>query len=327
MTFGISNISKTSSLLSILQSNQSQLDDLTQQLSSGQKSQTLTGYAQQGRQFLDLHSSLTAANAYVSSAGTVSTFLSGYDTSLSDLSNVANQLQQGLQNLTSDLTGTMPPSFGALVNGLEVETSATLNTQVGSRYIFAGTRYGTVPVQDISTLPALTTPAPFAAATSPALADYDTQFPGPAGGVPQAWTQAKATIAPQVTLSYGVSSNDPSIQQLVFALQNAAAATTAAEPNRSQYLNYARTAVDQAVSGLQALQAVNAGNVNHVTAVTTAQKQSVTTLTNMLGGVQNIDSTQVATQISSLQTQIQASYKATATLLNLSIVSYLGTTG
>ena len=156
--------------------------------------------------------------------------------------------------------------------------------------------------------------------TSPALPAYDSQAPGNNAA---AWASPSATIAPGQTLDYGISSNDPSIQQLVFALQNAAAATTSGGATQQQYITLAQGAVAQALSGLQALQAQNGANTNQVTAAQTAQQQSVTTLTTILGGIQNVNTTQLSEQITSLQNQMEASYKVTSSLLNLSLVNYL----
>jgi len=324
MNYGISGAGIVGTMTAILNSNQSTLTNLSEQLSTGQKSQSLSGYGESGRQLLDLNSSIAAANAYVSSADTVSTFLNGYNTTLTQLVSDANQLSQGLSSLSDATNGTAAASFASLVNGLQTDVSVTLNTPAGNRYLYSGTRYSTPPVQSIGSLPPLTSPAPFTAVTAPALPDYDTDA-GTPGGNAAAWAQPSVTIAAGETISYGISSNNPAIQQLVYAIQNAQAATNASNPERSQYLSLAQNAVQQAVTGLQALQAQNGSNLSQVTAVETAQKQSVTTLTNLLGNVQDADATTVSAQISALQTQMEASYKVTSSLLSLSLVNYLGT--
>ena len=324
MSIGISGAGILTTMTTILQNNQSQLTTLSEELSTGNKSQSLSGYGEQGRQLLDLNTSIAAANAYVSSSATVSTFLNGYDTTLTELVNDATQLSQGLSSLTDATSGSAAASFSSLVSGLQTDVGTTLNTQVGNRYLFSGTRYETPPVQTLSLLPALTTPAAFTAVASPALPSYDTE----AGSGPNAaaWATPKVTIEAGETISYGINSNNPAIQQLVFALQNAAAATNTSDPNRSQYLSLAQNAAQQALQGLQGLQASNGANLSQVTSVQSAQKTSVTTLTDLLQGIQGADPTQVSAQISALQTQMQASYKVTGSLLNLSLLNYLGTT-
>jgi flagellin-like hook-associated protein FlgL len=328
MSMGVSNLGATSPLTLIMHNNQTQLTTLGDELSSGQAQQTLAGYGAQGQQVLDLNNSIAAANAYVGSTTTVSTYLNGYDDSLTQLVKDANQLSQGLSNLTSGAGGNSTlATLGALVNGLNVDVSATLNTQVGNRYIFSGTRYGTPPVLDIGSLPPLAAPAPFAAVASPLLPAYDTDAASAPAGEAAAWAQPTATIAPGEAISYGVTSNDPAIQRLVFALQNASAATAATGATQTQYISLAQSAVQQALSGLQTLQAQNGANLAQVTSAQTAQKQSVATLTNILNGITGVDTTQISIQIANLQTQMDASYKITNTLLNLSLASFLTSAG
>lgn len=325
---GVSNLGTTSLLTQILQNNQTQLNTLSEELSSGQAQQTLAGYGAQGQQVLDLNNSIGAANAYVGSTTTVSTYLNGYNDALTNLVNDANQLSGTLSNLSSTTSGSSSlATLTALVNGLNVDVSATLNTQVGNRYIFSGTRYGTPPVLDIGSLAPLAAPAPFAAVASPLLPAYDTDAAAHPAGEPSAWAQPTVTIAPDESISYGITSNDPAIQQLVFALQNASAATTATGATQSQYVSLAQSAVEQALSGLQTLQARNGANITQVSSAQTAQQQSVTTLTNILDGITGVDTTQLSAQIASLQTQMEASYKVTSSLLNLSLANVLTTAG
>ncbi|MBV9862948.1 MAG: hypothetical protein JO267_12480 [Alphaproteobacteria bacterium] len=326
MSLGITGAGMVTMMTSILESNQGQLTTLGEELSSGQKSQTLSGYGENAQQLLNLNSSIAAANAYVGSATTVSTDLSAYNDALGELVSDATQLSQGITSLTDNSSGTSAASFSALVSGLATDATTTLNTQSGTRYLFAGTRYTTAPVDAIGSLPGLTSPTAFTAVTAPALPDYDTDYASSPGGDAAAWGSPTVTIAAGETISYGISSNNPAIQQLVYSLQNAQAATTASEPDRTQYLNLAQNAAQQALSGLQSLQAGNAANISQVNTVQTAQKQSVSTLTNMLDGIQGVDTTQLSAQISSLQTQMEASYKVTSSLLSLSLVNYLGST-
>ncbi len=53
------------------------------------------------------------------------------------------------------------------------------------------------------------------------------------------------------------------------------------------------------------------------------QKQEVLTYKNMLTGLENVDKNVVGTEIAVLRTDLEASYKATSILLNLSMVNYL----
>ncbi|HZT89950.1 MAG TPA: flagellin [Stellaceae bacterium] len=327
MTMGVSNLGTLSLLTFIMQNNDTQLNTLGTELSSGQASQSLSGYGPQAQPVLNLNATIAAANAYVSTSTTVSTYLSGTDTSLTELIKDANQLSKGLTDLSTNAGSFSVTALTGLVSGLGLDVTTTLNTQVGNRYIFAGTRYNTPPVLDINSLPAPGAPTAFAAVTSPLLPAYDTDAAANPGGEASAWAQSTATIAASETISYGVSSNDTPIQQLVYALQNAAAATNSSGATQAQYVSLAQDAVQQAIAGLQNLQAKNGAVMSQVNNTQTAQKQSVATLTGMLNGITGVDTTKVSVQIASLQTQMQASYRVTSTLLNLSLANYLSGSG
>lgn len=76
-------------------------------------------------------------------------------------------------------------------------------------------------------------------------------------------------------------------------------------------------------SGIQSVASEVA--VVNTAVVSTAERQKQTKLSyyNTLVGVENVDKTEVATEIAVLRTDLDASFKATSMLLNLSIVNFL----
>jgi flagellin-like hook-associated protein FlgL len=54
-----------------------------------------------------------------------------------------------------------------------------------------------------------------------------------------------------------------------------------------------------------------------------AQKAAISNLTDQVANIQQVDTTQLAVQITSLQALLQASYSATGSILKMSIVNYL----
>jgi len=58
--------------------------------------------------------------------------------------------------------------------------------------------------------------------------------------------------------------------------------------------------------------------------IKTSQKQEQATLLDTIAGVEDVDTTEVAVKIITLQTQLDASYRVTAMVQNLSLVNFLG---
>ncbi len=366
MSDGVSNLSTYITSISLFQGAQNKLTDLSNQLETGKKSTSLTTYGAQATTVLNLSSSTSRAQSYIANANVLNGNLSAYDTTLSQLSSDSSKLNSALSAFSANDTGSAQ-TLSNLVTSLQQDVTATLNTKVGDRYIYAGSRYGTAPVQDLTNTtiqPLPTTPTAFTAAAanavSPpapatttllALPAYDTQGPitapdptGTNGGAPTALTTAQTqTIAAanaqqtvstsdQTSVTYGVTSNDPSIQQLVYALQNAAAAANAVlNPSTppattatiNQFIGNAQSASQNATTGIENLRSVNADNQTAVTNEQSVQKTALTALTNQASDLESVDSATVATQLTAIQTQLDATYKVTSSILQLSILKYI----
>ncbi len=148
----ISNSGIRQTLTSQLQAEQTTLADLTQQLSSNQKHQDLTDYApSDALNLMTLQNTVTQKQGYVSVINTVQARLSGYNTTMTDIEAVTAQAQT-LANNNSTYSASAVAGIGSLATNFLKSVTADLNQQIGGRYIYAGSRYTTSPVTDLSTL-------------------------------------------------------------------------------------------------------------------------------------------------------------------------------
>lgn len=450
-----SNYGLNLSLVSGLQSQQSALGILGQEISSGQKYNNLTDYnPTDAHTALDLQGTVTQRQSYIGSIQTVQARLSVYNSTMTDIEKITSQA------LT--LASGSPSYDPSTADNIQQQATANLrqltddlNQTVAGRYIYAGTRYSTQPVVDLTSL----TTAPTATTTtSPALPSYDTNFNnatsfmvnstptalgafimgntaitwgqmenngsgsvnytvggtsysvavpgltfgssptvvaqnlaltlnaiagtvnassagvpstltassssgtvtfnlggaaptsvtpdsggaaneitwagGLSGNTPQtpnssttAYTADTVQIDLSYSLTYGVNSNDPSFQKLVNGLRYMQAAVTAGKAgDNATYkadMTQAATLLSTALSGIQALHTQVASNQNVLTQEVSTQNADITSLQNQLSTIQKADLTTVGTEINLLQTQLEASYSATATLEKLTLVTYL----
>ncbi|HVJ56098.1 MAG TPA: hypothetical protein VM689_26795 [Aliidongia sp.] len=329
---------------SLINKNENQLQQLLNELNTGKKSSTLQGYGSAAPTILNLNKTITETQSYVDNATQVSTVLNLYDNSLTELNKDASTLQTAIGNLGAN-DPTSANNLKNTIQGLEVDITSVLNEQVGSngRFLFAGSRYNTQPVVDLTTLPTPATPTPFTAvgpnalpaqpappaagvpANSP-LPNYDTQGQGtPPGTDPfnQAYATQTVNITDSTSVGYGVTSNDPSIQALIYALGQAKAAAGATQPQQQQFLANATSALATATQGLQALQQNNAEAQVTVNTEQTTQKTAIGNLQQQLGNLENADSSTVAAEISTVQNQLQGTFQVTSTILNLSLLSFI----
>jgi flagellin-like hook-associated protein FlgL len=142
-----------------------------------------------------------------------------------------------------------------------------------------------------------------------------------------AYTKDSVLVDSSYSITYGVTSNDPSIQKLVNGLRYMTAAATAGQSgDAATYkadMTQATSLISSALSGIQTLHASVADNQNILTTEVSSQNADITSLKDQLTSIQQVDLTQVGTEINLLQTQMQASYSATASLQQLSLVKYL----
>lgn len=320
----ISTLGTTNLILQQIDTGLQNITSLSTQLSSGKKSFDLSDYsAPQARQLLDFTSTIGRHQNYVDVINTVQPRLKVYDSSLSGLVTVGNTIQQ-LVNQNQSSTAANSVSTAQQVQDALNSVTYYLNQQVGGRFVFSGSRYNTQPVlSDLSTLPV--PPTEVGPTTAPALPAYDTEYvagASPASASTAATAQQTAKIDDNYSISYGVSSNDPAIQNLVLGLRYAYAATQNPS-NYTTYINQARTLITNGLSGIQDLQTHVASNENQANQLLTTHQNVISDLNNQSDTISNADSTTVAAQISSLQSQLQASYTVIGKIASLSLTKFI----
>lgn len=317
MIGGISSASILNQTIAALTTEQQTMADLTQQLSSGLKSKDLTRYTPyEASTLLDSQGLITKYQSYQAAIKSVQPRLEVYSNSLTAMENIVNQAQKlvtGAQSFTASQDTGLPQQLAMALD----QASYYLNQQVGDRYIYAGTRYTTKPVGDISALPL--PPSGTFPTTSPALPPYDTQAPG---NDANAYTQDRIAIDDNLQVSYGVPSTDPAFQNMVQGLRYAYAASQDSA-NYDAYMVQAQQYLAAAKIGLRSLEAKVAGDNKVLTQTSKDHDVSIALIQGQMDDIQNADINEVATKISFYQTQLQASYAATGKLASLSILSYL----
>ena len=319
---------------SLLLNSQTQLNTLSQQLNTGLISTSLEGYGTSAPTILNLTDSVSETQAFITNSTQVNTTLTAYDTTLNQLGTDASQLNTALTQVSpSDPTSIA--TLQALIKGLQVDVGATLNSQVGNTYLYSGTRFNTQPVVDLTQLTPPATPVAFTpvvpnttALPSPPnppgtynspLPTYDTQSPATDPNN-QAYATQTLNVSSTQTMTYGITSNDPSIQALVYAMQEAQAGSTATGATQTQFYANATSALQTAITGIQNLQQQNDNGEVVIKDQQSVQTQTIANLQSQLGNLQTVSTTTAATELTNVENQLDASYKVTSTILNLSIL-------
>lgn len=306
-----------------LQSQQFTLALLNQQVATNKLFNNLTDYTPTAaHNLMDFQNAITQKRAYISTIQTVQARLKVYDTTMNDMEKIITQTQQlAAQNQNYDASKI--PQIAAQVETYLKQIADDLNQKLGDRYIYAGTRYTTVPVVDLTALAIPT--LPFTAETANSLPDYDTDYvaPGPTTSAP-AWTQDSVTVDSGFTVTYGVTSTALGFQEMIAGLRVFADAVTQTNPATYQSeLVTVGTLLGQAISHIQGLHAGVANNINILQTQLDNNTSDINSLLGQISDIQKVDLTEVGTKINILQTQLQASYSASANLTQLSILKFL----
>jgi flagellar hook-associated protein 3 FlgL len=321
---GISTLGMQLQAIQFILGEQTNLNTLNQQLATGQQHTDLTDYSPvDASNLLSFQNNINQRQGYLSSIQAVQTRLSMYDTTMTNMENIAQQAET-LAAQNQNLDPTKLANLQATAQNYLSQVQDDLNQKVGSRYVYSGIRYSTIPVTDLAALSLTTNPPTTTSVSNPTLPYYDTEAVAGTPTDAAAYTQDTVTVDQGFNITYGVSSNSTAFQQLINGLRFISAATQA--PTAAAYqadMQNATTLLGTALQGVQDLHATNANNQNALTSETTLQTSDVTNLQDQITNIQQVDTATIAAQIQSLQTQLQASYSATATLEQLSILKYL----
>lgn len=274
-----------------------------EQESSGLVSTDYGGYGAEAGQVIDLQVSIARSQAF-SNAATAA------DDRASEMSSALTSISDLLTSFRSDLTAatsTDGSSDGLQETASELlqQMASELNTQYEGEYIFSGSKTGTTAV-DISD-------PPYAAATATSSADTS-YYQGD-----DAVTAVR--VSDQQVISYGVTADNPAFEQALRALNMVANASGSSVD--SDTLTAASSLVSSAIDSLSDVQAKLSADMSAMESAGNQQTEYQTATTSLADDLTNVDVAAVTAQLTTYQTQLEASYSAISKIESLSLASYL----
>ena len=244
--------------------------------------------------------------------------------------NVTDSVQTLLKKIDS-ITGTSTPSTisGGVIT-LHTDNATSLTVTSSNAAAFAALGF---PATATATQPPLRVGgSPLSSATSLVSgtpANTVAWYTGEAGPG-SARATATARVDQSVTVQYGARANEQAIRSQLQTLAAFAAVTTSAtNPNGAAQVAALSQRVAQNLApqpGRQTIQNIQADLATAQATMkdaTSRQKQAQGMLQGIVDQAENISPDQVATQILSLQTSLQASYQTTAMLAQLTLTKFL----
>lgn len=332
-----------------------QLDQLTEQASSGLVSQTYAGLgASAAATVLTVSPQISAANAQISEINAATGPMTTQANALTDISSIVTGVVSQLSSLnTLDSSGA-----GAVISAAQSalqEVAGLLDTQDGDVYVFGGQDSGEAPVPDPDDI----TSSGFYTQIESAVAGLSSNGAAATGASILAIASSNASGTTPFAAGLTASTGLPSV-----TLSNGEQVTTGIAANSNAFVTSAGTGTTSTgsymrdilaglasiaslspsqisdsdfstfVSGVQTtLQSANdtlnddagvLGNLQTQLSDTSTNLQStVTALTNQVSDADSVDTAATLTQLSTVQTALESSYQLIASMKTLNLAYYL----
>jgi flagellar hook-associated protein 3 FlgL len=335
-----------------------QLDTLTEQASTGLVSQTYAGLGGQASVSLDLNPQLTALQNYQNNIGQATGSMQVTQATMTQLQQIAATFVSAIPSLNG-VTSTNVDSVAAQANAALQQVADLLDTQDGGTYLFGGQDSANPPVpspdniltsgfytQINAAVAALSTNGASATAaatlaiggsnasgTSPFSA-YMSQ-PASAISAPVVQTGQGGTVqtgllasANSVATSSGTSTTGSYMRDLMRALATLGSLSSAQinDPGFATLVQDTGTSLNGVVSAMAVDTGVLGNTQSTLAATQTQLSNTETALTGQLSSIQDVDMAQTISSLTSMQTQLQASYRLISGATSLSLVNFLPTT-
>jgi flagellar hook-associated protein 3 FlgL len=334
------------------------LQSLTQQTTTGLKSQQLGGLGTDLPHALNLKAEITCQQSYSSAVTAAAGRATATQSVLSQLSAIAGQFADTVAikldpNDPDGITRAATEAKSALQ-----QVAQLLNSQQGGQYLFGGTDLANPPIPDAANIASagfagqiatavaglgggnaasvLNTAVTAAGSNAAGVTPFSAFLSDPMAGLSEA--RRAVPTADGQTVPYGISANRNAVaissgtttgswaKDLLGGLSVLANLTPASAASPSDFHQLASSVRDW-LKGAENTLAEETGALGQtqaqLTSLQTVQSQTVTALTTQLSGAQEVDMAATITKLQDTQTILQASYSAISQLSSLSLAQYL----
>lgn len=300
----LSRVSTTSLTSMLLKDNmrlQSRMGEVQTQLSTGLKSLDFKDLSRDAQRLLSLESAREKLKSYSENGKLVLNQVNiAYD-AFGRMDELGNTVLQGL---TAALGGdNVDPAVTTAQAQIAMnEFASLLNLKVADRHLFAGTDIDTTPVD-------LSDPA-WPAQTTPSVIDTD-YYQGNG-------TRLNVQLSETLTVQYGVLASDPAFEQMLRAFN-----LVANNPGDKVAYAEAFDLLKDGVNKLADIRGQLSANAKTIEDQNVRNEEDMANLAEIISSIKETDIPAATVQLKQIETQIQASYSASVTMLRLSLTNFL----
>ncbi|MFZ5609679.1 MAG: hypothetical protein ACOY99_08715 [Pseudomonadota bacterium] len=304
----VASFAQSQALLQGILNNQSRIFEAQKQVNTGKKTDEFRGIASQTSTLVGAKSLLARTQSYLNAGAEADRTISAYDVQLNFILENARNLRQTVLEAISNNEAV---GFGGILGDAFNLITSALNTKVGGKFLFSGSRsdqpaVNTTTLSDLIALP-----------TASDAFDNDQ-------------LKASTRVTDGFDLSYGVLAEDigsglfASIKRL--AEFNAGpggpidGALTAAQRT---FLEGELQQLDGAIQTAQNQQVLNGLNAKKLGEVLDLQRGQTAFLEVFVADIEDVDIAEAITRLNNDRTALEASYRVVGSVSRLSLVQFL----
>ncbi len=272
------------------------------QITTGKNGQLFKDIAADTNRLLSLETQHARTSQYLKNVELVSGRLDVMEANVSQLMDIASKFQTQLSQAISINNGGQT-NIDAEAQVLLDQVASLLNVERNGRYLFAGARTDTAPVD-------LTDPD-FTVPTVPSTADTD-YYQGDS-------TTLSVQADVSHSIDYGVTADDPAIEKLIRSLHLVATGS----PSDTARLEEALSVVEQAVNDIPAVTTRIGSAQRAIDSAIKAHDDALLYTEEAIGAIEDVDLTKAVTLVSQDQSTLEASFAALAQISSVSLLDFL----
>jgi flagellar hook-associated protein 3 FlgL len=353
--FGPSDYGQMASLISDGAAIKQNLDQLTNQISTGLVSDTYAGLGSGAAVSLNLEPQIAALQTWQNNINQAASGMDVTQTAMTQIQSIASTFLADTGNLEGS-DATEVNSVATSAQQALVQVADLLDTQDGNTYVFAGQDSGNPPVPDpdsilssgfytqiaaqvgqLGTQGAAATIAntlsiggsnttgtsPFSAYMSQPVANL--QAPTIQVGQGQTASVGLLASANSAVTSTGSATTGSYMRDLMTALATigSLSSSQASDTGYTTLVQSVNATLTGAISAMGEDAGVLGNTQTNLTTSQTTMSDTQTALTTQVGDVQDVDVAQAMSNLQLVETQLQGSYQVIATMSGLSLAKYL----
>jgi len=282
---------------------QKRLNDGQLQISSGKKSQHYSGVARDVRRIVNVEAGHVRTTQFISNNKLIDQRLQTMETNVSQVFELVTQFKTLVINAlnadnSSDLA--MPIQAQAMLD----EVTALLNTEQDGRFLFAGTRTDTRPVDQAGLPAGYTIPTSNGDASGYYMGDS---------------TKLTVQADENFNVSYGITADEVGFEQAIRAMHM----VIIGPPNDRATLDDALNVIDQAIDGVSNIRTQIGASRAALENVNSRLDDFLLFTEQTISDLENTDITEVITNMNSDQVAVEASFAVISRLADLTLTRFL----